>query len=977
MKRFVLMLFFSLLVALGGQLHDPVSARVSLYDEGVTYLRDIDQFNNIVIFIRFADETDYEAPYSYTYYENLFNGVDTVSLRDYYLDVSYGQLAIDSYLIAESDQIIFYTDIYDRGYYQPYDLTTNPDGYTASTRNKREHELLKRAIDYVEANDLVPDSLDIDVNNDGDIDSLTFVVSGEAGDWNVLLWPHKWEMSTYYNYSSQQYTVDAPKINGKYAYYYTFNLLGNEPDYQYMVDVPVLAHETFHLVSAPDLYHYYRYTWIEPVGDWGLMESLTDVPSHMLGYMKYQYGGWIDTVTEITESGTYTIYPLQDSPNNLYRIDTGYSNEYVYLEYRDNDGPYESNLPASGLIAYRVDDDYLDDGNVDGYYLDDGVTPANEVFIFRPGLYDMEEPIFFEADDRNNRDEDGQIDDAALSQFNAYDEMGIGTSIPMFYSDGTLMSIKIYDVVEHDGYLTFSIIFDSPRIELSTNLPVQDLDRVNFVNHPASYYSFRIRDVNPAYDVYYTLDGSTPTTSSTLYAGGDIVFTSDLNHLQAIIVDGATTVGTLDQMFTFVDAIATDHDNYGNDVNAYYFLQFEHFSDFTVSFDNQTFVESDYDFISLWTGEFFDTYTGGQLGSETFDYLDYGFLLEFTTDGSEDAYYGFDVSITVNDVYDQLGGFLNGSASESINVNEAYDEQGVTLVGDGMEDAYYTTSGTVDTTTMGVYTITYDIYDATDTLVQTLVREVTVGDFIAPTLTLLGDTEVTVEVGEAYEEAGVEVFDNLPFDGEVVVTTILDTNKVGDYQIYYQVTDAAGNTSNVLIRLVYVRDSVAPTAQLNAGVDTIRAGEPFLDASVTATDNYTTEPGVEIISDPFDTTVPGTYAVVYRVTDSSGNAVELTRYVTVVAQTEEPIVACDPGISTYVVDPTGSTTELDLPACTINGVTTQIDLASVDFTQPGTYEIEYYVTINGERLTHTSYVFVIVVYDLELAYYDNRKGDYL
>ena len=139
-------------------------------------------------------------------------------------------------------------------------------------------------------------------------------------------------------------------INGKYAYTYTFELLGNSTSYNMQVDVGVIAHETFHLISAPDLYHYYRYFNIQPVGHWGIMEGTTDVPSHMLGYMKEMYGNWIQSVDTITQSGSYTLYPLSESADNLYKIDLGYSNEYLYLEYRKATGLYESHLPGSGLL---------------------------------------------------------------------------------------------------------------------------------------------------------------------------------------------------------------------------------------------------------------------------------------------------------------------------------------------------------------------------------------------------------------------------------------------------------------------------------------------------------------------------------------------------------------------------------------------------------------------------------------------------
>ena len=165
------------------------------------------QFNNITVFVRFNDETDYSAPFDYTYYDSMLNSTDSVSLKNYYLEVSYGSLTIDSFIPNVAGDIIFYTDTYERSYFEPYS-TENPDGVTDSGQADREHGLIQRALDYVDTNDLVPDEMDLDVNLDGMIDSITFMVSGEDSGWSSLLWPHKWELYTFYNYSTESFTYD-------------------------------------------------------------------------------------------------------------------------------------------------------------------------------------------------------------------------------------------------------------------------------------------------------------------------------------------------------------------------------------------------------------------------------------------------------------------------------------------------------------------------------------------------------------------------------------------------------------------------------------------------------------------------------------------------------------------------------------------------------------------------------------------------
>ena len=85
-------------------------------------------------------------------------------------------------------------------------------------------------------------------------------------------------------------------------------------------------------------------------------------------------------------------------------------------------------------------------------------------------------------------------------------------------------------------------------------------------------------------------------------------------------------------------------------------------------------------------------------------------------------------------------------------------------------------------------------------------------------ITLTGDQTVSVEAGFPYQDAGATAADAV--DGDVTVTmddTSVDTNVVGSYTITYNVTDAAGNESEVT-RTVNVIVTRAPAITNLAGV---------------------------------------------------------------------------------------------------------------------------------------------------------------
>ncbi len=103
-------------------------------------------------------------------------------------------------------------------------------------------------------------------------------------------------------------------------------------------------------------------------------------------------------------------------------------------------------------------------------------------------------------------------------------------------------------------------------------------------------------------------------------------------------------------------------------------------------------------------------------------------------------------------------------------------------------------SGTVNTSKVGKYTITYTATDAAGNK-ATKTRTVNVVDTTAPVITVKGANTVTVSHGSAYTDAGATATDNV--DPAVTVTSsgTVDTATEGTYTITYTATDAAGNTA--------------------------------------------------------------------------------------------------------------------------------------------------------------------------------------
>ena len=377
--------------------------------------------NNIVIFVSFQDATTFSKKRSV--YDSRFNSITSSSgsLKDYYKEVSYSHLDITSYFYPKTSDMASntdgYVDFHSRGFYRPYNATTNPDGYrTSDESTNREHNLVVNAIDAVKAGieqDFTPDELDND--NDGYIDNICFVIQGNSDGWSDLLWAHRWSL-----YTKECY------IHGKRVRDYVF-----QPENQ--VTVNTLCHEMFHALGAPDLYHYSEESQnLDPVGSWDLMHSGW---CHMGAYMKWMYAGqsWIKDMPTITQPGTYTLLPLSlNAENSCYKVNSTNPNEYFVLEYRKKEGKYEKNLIRSGLLIYRINTT-VSEGNRNG--------PPDEVYIYRPF---------------GSLTENGFLDEAAY-QTNSGAVMTDKTFPKPFLSDNSDGGLRIRNVIMEDDKLTFEI----------------------------------------------------------------------------------------------------------------------------------------------------------------------------------------------------------------------------------------------------------------------------------------------------------------------------------------------------------------------------------------------------------------------------------------------------------------------------------------------------------------------------------------
>jgi len=437
----------------------------------------------INVFIRFADDPEFSQPRSY--YDQVFQtsiNSNEPSLKHYFHEVSYNSLFVSTnhYPGTFSDYNTAYIDEYNRGYYEPYS-TANPEGYNSGNeRTFREHNLLANALNSIAPS--VPTNANIDSDNNGYVDAVSFVIYGSPGDWADLLWPHRWSL----------YSNDV-EINGALVYDYLFMLSES-----WYFNVGVLCHEFFHVLGAPDLYHYDGGGAPSAVGGWDVMESNSNPPQYMGAFMKWKYGDWVD-MQEITVGGTYTLKPLQEQENVLYKIPSPNSDsEYFVVEYRNREGIYEVNLPGSrsGMLVYRINQE-AGDGNASG--------PPDEVYLYRPN---------------GTLSNNGSFNNAPYNLAYNHIEINDDTNPECFlYNDGSGSEggLNIYNVSEAGEDILFTVALGSPIVEATPS-------ELNFTLEPGEYESQTLTVTNASIEnlpLSYNLSSSFALPFSSPSGGPD------------------------------------------------------------------------------------------------------------------------------------------------------------------------------------------------------------------------------------------------------------------------------------------------------------------------------------------------------------------------------------------------------------------------------------------------------------------------
>lgn len=288
--------------------------------------------NNLIMILANFSDTEISFPQeNFENYMNEENYNGTGSFRDYYIEVSYGQL------IVNTTVTVWVT------------LPNTHDYYGPQSKWK------EFARDAVVAASPYVDYSDFDNDGNGKVDGVAIIHQGrgqEATSNTSDIWSHSSNLNYFQYISYNGVQIDAYTVQPEKS--------GNNA----MATIGVMCHEFGHNLGAPDYYDtdYEENGEYTGTGNWDIMaggsyNNSGRTPAHHNPYTKWKYYEWI-TPTELDSKQEVTMLNSAENTTDFYFYKTPTATDYWLMENRQKIG-FDSYVPGHGLLIYHVDEQYI------------------------------------------------------------------------------------------------------------------------------------------------------------------------------------------------------------------------------------------------------------------------------------------------------------------------------------------------------------------------------------------------------------------------------------------------------------------------------------------------------------------------------------------------------------------------------------------------------------------------------------------
>ena len=440
--------------------------------------------NNNALYQRIANEVNFN-------YKNFVG-----SMYDYFYAQSEGQFELTFDVVG------------------PVPVSNNQSYYGGNDSQGNDKHPAAMVIEALKEVDKDVNFADYDWDGDGEVDQVYVVYAGKGeadGGAASTIWPHEWQLSAagYYGDGSGAQRLDGVKID-TYA-------CGAELDGQTgeIAGIGTMCHEFSHCLGYPDFYDT-DYSGGQGMGNWDLMDggSYNGDGYQPAGYTTYErwVAGW-KTPVELTKSMSVTnMKALTDGGEGYIIYNNGNRNEYFILENRQRIG-WDGSLPGTGLLILHVD---YDESSWANNTPNDQPSRQRMTWIPADNQYQYttyQGTKYYTFEGMAN-------DPFPFGSNNSFSKNT--TPAAKFYnknSDGTYyMDSSVENITQNsDGTISFNFV------------GLSSVATPTFSPQAGAYNEAQTVSINCDTEgavIYYTIDGSTPTTNSTRYTEPVIVETT-------------------------------------------------------------------------------------------------------------------------------------------------------------------------------------------------------------------------------------------------------------------------------------------------------------------------------------------------------------------------------------------------------------------------------------------------------------------
>ena len=432
----------------------------------------------------------------------------------------------------------------------PYTVSKNYAYYGANDSNGSDVHPAEMVIEAVKLADNDVNFANYDWDNDGYVDQVYVVYAGKGeadGGAEDTIWPHEYDLysANYYGDGECIQILDDVKIK-TYACGGEQNGSTGET-----AGIGTMCHEFSHCLGYPDFYDT-DYSGGQGMGYWDLMNSgsYNGNGYRPAGYTSYErwVAGW-KTPIELEYTQTISnMAALQTTGSNSYIIyNKGNNNEYYLLENRQKTG-WDTSLPGAGLLILHVD--YDADVWSHNKPNDD---PAHQRMTWIAA--DNEYQYNLTSNGKKSYTRAGMANDPF--PYGSVNSFGKNTTpAATLYNantDGTYyLDSSVENITQNsDGTISFNF-----KGIGNVYMPNLSPEGGRFAKDQTVTVTIA---AETGATIYYTTNGDTPTTTSTLYTAPFTVNTT--TTVKAIAVKDGEQSGVATTTYTFVDPLILADEN--------------------------------------------------------------------------------------------------------------------------------------------------------------------------------------------------------------------------------------------------------------------------------------------------------------------------------------------------------------------------------------------------------------------------------